>query len=203
MKSTLVSSCLAVLLAALSSPAALAQDEDAALRAIEGFHNQTFRPIIGMAGQPASDSAAYRSNSGSYNCGNTAAGGDRVVRYPFTVPNVRNFQFVRIWGTKMADTADTTFRLRRTCMDQDNTVPATVILGTATVTTTDGPFSAVLFGDPDSPLNLNCRYWVEAEFGSSAQPCGPTSTSLRLERIRVQSLLTERIFRGTFRQYTP
>lgn len=193
-----------VLAGALLAPAVFAEDGD--LQAIAGNHNREFRPIIGMAAQPAAHTAAYRGGNGAtgaYNCANTAPGGSRTIRYPFTVPNARALEFVRIWGFKGPDTADTTLRVRKSCMSQDDVDPVTTILDTLTITGQPGQFSALTSLGDDQPSNLDCRYWVELEFGSSATACATTTSNLRIERIRVQSLLEERIFRGTFRLYTP
>lgn len=192
------------LAAALLVPAAFAEDGD--LQAIAGNHNREHRPIIGMAAQPAAHTAAYRGGTGAtgaYNCANTAAGGSRTIRYPFTVPNARALEFVRIWGFKGADTADTTLRVRKSCMTQAQVDPVTTILDEVTITGAPGQFSTLAVLGSDQPDNLDCRYWVELVFGSSAQACATNTSNLRIERIRVQSLLQNRIFRGTFRQYTP
>jgi hypothetical protein len=186
---------------ALASSAAHA--EDAALAAIAGAHNEEFRSIIGMAAQPEDHTAAYRGSTGAYVCANTTSGGGRVIRYPMTVPDARTFEFVRIWGFKTTGTADTTARLRRSCMSQSQVDPTTVVLDTVNITSTTGQFTALLFGDPTTPFNLDCRYWVEFEFGPSTQACAAGIQDLRIERLRVQSRMGDRIFRGSFRAYTP
>jgi len=180
--------------------------EDGELQAIAGNHNREFRPIIGMAAQPAAHTAAYRGGTGAtgaYNCANTAPGGSRTIRYPFTVPDARALEFVRIWGFKGADTADTTLRVRRSCMSQAQVDPATTILDEVNITGAPGQFSALAVLSSDQPSNLDCRYWAELVFGSTTAACATNTSNLRIERIRVQSLLEERIFRGTFRLYTP
>lgn len=194
---------LALTGAALAS-AALA--EGGGLEAIEGNHNFEFVPIIGMAAQPASDTAAYRGGTGAtggYICANIAPGGSRVIRYPFAVPDARLLDFVRIWGFKGADTADTTLRVRRSCMTMSQVDPVTTTLDQVAINGSPGQFSSLAILGGDQPSNLDCRYWVELEFGPSAQACATNTTNLRIERIRVQSRLEERIFRGTFRLYTP
>ncbi len=177
--------------------------DEADIAAIQGFHNNEFRPIIGMAAQPESHTAAFRGNNGSYNCANTAAGGDRVIRYPFTVPDARDLQFIRIWGFKTTGTAATTLRVVRSCMDQTQVDPTTDVLGTTNITSTDGAFSALVSLGAETPTNLDCRYWTEIQFGTSTTACAAGLQDLRIDRVRVHSLLRERIFRGTFRSYTP
>lgn len=194
---------LAVLGLAGTLGASVAMADADGVAAIEGFHNNEFRPFIGMAAQPAEDTAAYRGVTGAYSCANLAAGGSRVIRYPFTVPDARALQFVRVWGFKTTGTADTTMLVRRSCMTGIEVNPTTVTLADTTVTSTTGAFTAVLSLGTELPLNVDCRYWVEVEFGSSAQACGSGTQDLRIDRVRVQSLLGDRVFRGNFRQYTP
>ncbi|MBX3725901.1 MAG: hypothetical protein KF823_08285 [Xanthomonadales bacterium] len=197
---------LAVLALASALHLSPAFADEAAIAAIQGFHNNEFRPIVGMAANPENNTAAYRGgsgNTGAYTCANTAAGGGRVIRYPFTVPDARDLQFVRIWGFKSTGTADTTLRVRRSCMTQAQVDPTTDILGSVNITSTDGAFSAFLNLANELPNNLNCRFWAEIEFGSSATACASGTQDLRIDRVRVHSLLRERIFRGTFRSYTP
>lgn len=195
--------CIAVLAVAGALHLAPATAEDAGIAAIDGFHNNEFRPIIGMAAQPQSHTAAFRGNNGAYTCANTAVGGDRIIRYPFTVPDARTLQFVRIWGFKTTGTPDTTLRVVRACMSQNQVDPTTEELAATTITTTSGQFTSVLSLGAETPSNLDCRYWTEVRFGTSATACGSSTQDLRIDRIRVQSLLGERIFRGTFRSYTP
>lgn len=196
-------SIIRALLIAVALKASTALADDGQTAAILNFHNHTFVPIIGIAAQPADHTAAFRGGTGSYACHNLSPGGSRIIRYPFTVPDARTLQFVRLWGFKGASTADTTARVRRTCMSQTQLDPVTVILDTTTVTGSPGPFTAALSLGTETPSNLDCRYWVEIEFGPSSQACASTALSLRIERIRVQSLLGDRIFRGSFRPYIP
>ncbi len=158
---------------------------------------------VGMAAEPSEHTAQFRSSSdgsSSYNCGNTAAGGSRLIRYPFTIPNLRTFEFVRIWGEKAASTADLTMRLKRSCMLISQVDPDVTTLGTTTTTGAPGLFSSLItVTSGEVPNNVSCRYWLEVEFGSTGQACAPNTQALRIMKIRLQNRVSDRIFRSAFR----
>lgn len=172
-------------------------------RGSSGISNTDFVGFVGMAAEPSAHTAQFRSSndgSSSYNCANTAAGGSRLIRYPFNLPDLREFEFVRIWGDKLASTADLTMRLKRSCQQLSATDPTTTTLGTTTTTGAPGLFSAVITV-PANELQSNvfCRYWLEVEFGSTAQACAPGAQALRIMKVRLQNRVDDRIFRSAFR----
>lgn len=158
-----------------------------------------------MGARRSGPGARYRSADGaaSYNCNNTAAGGDRAIRYPFTLPDARVLEFVRVWGIKNASTADLTFRVHRSCMAQSAVTPDTTQLATTTLTSTSGQFSTTLNTANDVPSNLDCKYWLEVVFGSNATACALNHTDLRIYKMRIQTRMPDRLFRHGFRVQVP
>lgn len=178
--------------------------EEVDLRGASLNHQTDFRGWVGMAAQPADHTARYVSSGGtsSYNCNNAVAGGQRTIRYPFTVPDSRELQFVRVWGEKGANTSDVQLSVRRSCMAQEDVVPVTTTLGSASETGAPGHFtSLVVVGDV--PDNLDCRYWLQVDFGTSATACASSPSSLRITKVRSHSVMLDRIFRGTFHINAP
>jgi hypothetical protein len=189
---------LCAALAVLTSPVWAEPELDGARGT--GFLDREFRGQVGMAGQPSSSEASYRSFGGTsaYSCTNFAAGGARQVRYPFTLPQDRYLEWVRVWGRKAEGTTDVTLRLRKSCMSQSQTVPSTVTLTTQQVTGAAGEFSHTLsvFETVD---NLNCKYWVDVDFGPNTEACSTNAEQLAIYKIRTQSLLPDQIFWDGFR----
>lgn len=177
--------------------------DEADARGAPNQSNNDFVAWIGMAAEPATHTARYRGTNdlaGGYSCHNIAAGGNRLIRYPFTLPNLRDFDFVRIWGNKAADTANPTMRLKRSCMLTSQTDPDVTTLGTTSVTGAPGDFSTLInIPGEEIPNNSSCRYWLEVEFGSTGEACASTFDRLVIRNIRLQSRLTDRIFRSAFR----
>ena len=178
--------------------------DESGSRGSPGINNTDFIGWVGMAAEPSAHTAAFRGgsdNSSSYNCANTAAGGSRLIRYPFTLPDLREFEFVRIWGQKLASTADLDMRLKRSCtvfLDPD--APVVTTLGTTSLAGAPGYFSSLIsVPGTEVPDNALCRYWLEVEFGSTAQACAPNTQSLRIMKVRLQSTVGDRIFRSAFR----
>lgn len=170
-----------------------------------GFYDRDFRSQVGMGARRSGPAARYRSADGaaSYNCNNTVAGGDRAIRYPFTVPNSRVLEWVRVWGVKGENTADLSLRVHRSCMAQSDVTPTTSVLAQTTLTTTGGQFSTTLSTGNDVPDNLDCKYWLEVVFGSNATACASSHTNLRIYKMRTQSRMPDRIFRHGFRVHVP
>lgn len=202
---------IALVLAATTlgtAPTALAVEEDPQVIAGAtdlGFYRQDFRSQVGMGARRAAPTARYRSADGasSYNCNNTAAGGERIIRYPFTVPDSRVLEWVRVWGVKGASTSDLTLNVHRSCMSQDQVSPTTSLLVGTTLTSTGGQFSTTLLAGNDVPENLNCKYWLEVVFGSSATACAASHLNLRIYKMRIQTLMPDRLFRHGFRIHVP
>ncbi len=169
------------------------------------FYDRDFRSQVGMGARRSGPAARYRSADGasSYNCNNTVAGGDRAVRYPFTVPDSRFLEFVRVWGVKGVDTADLSLRVHRSCMTQSEVIPTTSVLVETTLTSTSDQFSTTLNTVSDQPDNRDCKYWLEVEFGSNATACATAHTNLRIYKMRIQSRMSDRIFRHGFRVHVP
>src|SRR5690606_39177850 len=110
--------------------------DESGSRGSPGINNTDFIGWVGMAAEPSAHTAAFRGgsdNSSSYNCANTAAGGSRLIRYPFTLPDLREFEFVRIWGQKLANTADLDMRLKRSCAALSPNDPVVTTLGTTSL----------------------------------------------------------------------
>lgn len=183
---------------------AWAQTDDTEIRGLNGNFNVDFQGWVGMAAQPGSHTAQYVTSGGtsSYNCVNSEPGGSRSVRYPFTLPDSRYLEFVRVWGDKLGNTADLELSLIRSCMSQNDVDPVTSTLDSMSVTGAPGAFSALLGGDVDTPNNLDCRYWLAVEFGSPATACA-TGGVLRITKIRTHGTMYDRIFRGTFHHNSP
>lgn len=158
-----------------------------------------FQSWVGMGGQPGSSQASFRSFDGTsaYSCNNLAPGGDRKVRYVFTLPQGELLEFIRVWGRKVAGTPDVTLRVRRSCMSQSQTVPSTVTLATQQVTGNAGEFSQTLAVN-DTVDNLNCKYWMDVEFGPDTQACAASFSDLAIYKIRTQNPLPDQIFWDRF-----
>lgn len=189
-------------LAMLGSNTMRAEEVD--LRGASQNHQTDFRGWVGMATQPADHTARYVSSGGasSYDCNNIVAGGERIIRYPFTVPDSRELQFVRVWGEKGANTSDIELSVRRSCMAQSDVTPVTTTLGSASETGAPGHFTS-LVEVGDVPNNLDCRYWLQVEFGTSATACATSPSNLRITKVRSHSVMSDRIFRGTFHINAP
>lgn len=161
-----------------------------------------FRSQVGMAARRSGPGASYRSTEGtsSYNCNNSTPGGDRIIRYPFTAPDNRVLDSVRVWGVKGVNTQDLGLAAYRSCMSQSDVLPTTQQLGSVTLTSTGGQFVSTLNLADEAPLNLDCKYWLEVTFGSSAAACALSNTNLRIYKMRVQSLRLDPdpIFRDRF-----
>jgi hypothetical protein len=164
-----------------------------------GLEDREFRSWVGMGGQPGSSEAKFRSFGGTsaYSCANFAAGGDRKVRYVFTLPQGEFLEWVRVWGRKVDGTADVTLRLRRSCMSQSQTVPSTVTLSSTQIEGNVGEFSETL------PVNvtidnLDCKYWMDVEFGPNSQACSASTGDLAIYKIRTQNPLPDLIFWDRF-----
>lgn len=171
-----------------------------------GNYRQDYRSQVGMGARRSGPAARFRSADGasSYNCNNTVAGGDRAIRYPFTVPNSRVLEWVRVWGLKGENTADLTLRVHRSCMAQSELTPTTTVLAQTTLTSTGGQFSTTLFSGNDEPDNLNCKYWLEVVFGTDTSTgCASNHLNMRIYKMRTQSLMPDRIFRHGFRIHVP
>lgn len=170
-----------------------------------GFYRQDFLSQVGMGARRSGPAARYRSADGasSYNCNNTVAGGDRAIRYPFTIPNSRVLEWVRVWGVKGTNTADLTLRVHRSCMSQSEVSPTTSTLAQATLTSTSDQFSTTLNTGNDVPENLDCKYWLEVVFGDNATACAAAHTNLRIYKMQTQSQMPDRIFRHGFRVHVP
>lgn len=196
-----LAAAVAVLLVASAGADVRADEFDE--RGSPDINNTDFVGWVGMAAEPSEHTAQFRSGndgSSSYNCGNTAAGGSRLIRYPFTIPNLRTFEFVRIWGEKAASTADLTMRLKQSCMLISQVDPDVTTLGTTTTTGAPGLFSSlIVLPSGQTPNNTSCRYWLEVEFGSNTQACAPNTQALRIMKIRAQNTVSDRIFRSAFR----
>ncbi|MBX3724545.1 MAG: hypothetical protein KF823_01330 [Xanthomonadales bacterium] len=203
--------CITLAMAATalgSAPAALAVEEDPQVIAGTpdlGFYRQDFRSQVGMGARRAAPSARYRSSDGtsSYNCNNNAAGGERTIRYPFTVPDSRVLEWVRVWGVKGASTSDLTLNVHRSCMAQSQVTPTTDLIVGTTLTSTSGQFSTTLFAGNNVPNNLDCKYWLEVVFGSNATACAANHVNLRIYKMRIQTLMPDRLFRHGFRIHVP
>lgn len=203
--------CITLVMAATvlgHAPAALAVEEDpeAIAGATDlGFYAQDFRSQVGMGARRAAPSARYRSSDGtsSYNCNNIVAGGERTIRYPFTVPDSRVLEWVRVWGVKGASTSDLTLSVQRSCMSPTQVNPTTSQLVGTTLTSTGGQFSTTLFAGNDVPDNFNCKYWLEVVFGSNATACAASHVDLRIYKMRIQTLMPDRLFRHGFRIQVP
>ncbi|TVQ40946.1 MAG: hypothetical protein EA370_02990 [Wenzhouxiangella sp.] len=149
-----------------------------------------FRPQVGTAARRSGRDARFLSTEGtaSYNCNNTSPGGARIIRYPFSVPDSRLLDSVRVWGVKGANTQPLTMTVYRSCMSQSQFVPTTNVLAVAVLNTNPGQFVQSLNVGNESPLSLDCRYWLEIQFGDSAQACASSNANLRIFKMRVESL---------------
>ncbi|MFC0357005.1 hypothetical protein [Pseudofulvimonas gallinarii] len=179
--------------------------DDIELRGTPAYNNMDYVGWVGTAADPSAHTAAYISNfdnSSSYDCANGGPGGSRLIRYPFMLPDLRQIHFVRIWGQKADLTADLDIRLRRSCTNFLHPVPPVMTtIGTTSVAEAPGYFSALIGVDStEMPDNALCRYVVEVEMGSAASACAAYPGALRIMKIRVQSSLTDRIFRSAFRE---
>lgn len=164
-----------------------------------GLEDREFKSWVGMGGNPGSSQASYRSFGGTsaYSCTNHATGGDRKVRYVFTLPHGEVLEWVRVWGRKVAGTTDVTLRMRRSCMSQTQTVPTTVLLSTVLVEGNAGEFSETLPVN-DTVNNLDCKYWMDVDFGPTTEACSATTGELAIYKIRTQNPLPDQIFWDRF-----
>lgn len=164
-----------------------------------GLDDKEFQSWVGMGGQPGSSQASYRSFGGTsaYSCNNFAPGGDREVRYVFTLPEGELLEWVRVWGRKLAGTTDVTLRLRKSCMSQAQTVPSTTTLSTTQVTGNPGEFSETLQAN-ETIDNLNCKYWMDVDFGPTSDACASALGELAIYKIRTQNPLPDQIFWDRF-----
>lgn len=164
--------------------------------------NRDFAAWTGLSGFRAQSNMSYLTYTGSsIGCSTVATGGRRELFYPFTLPEDNRNQFVRVWGFKDGGTPDLVVSAVRSCMSQTQSQPVRTVLGTTTVIGSPGEFSTFLSFD-EEPSPVDCQYWVSLAFGPGSVTC-PSSSSLRLTRIRVQSEVFDRIFRSGFHNNVP
>lgn len=82
-------------------------------------------------------------------------------------------------------------------MSQSQTVPSTTTLATVQVQGNAGEFSETLPVN-ETIDNLNCKYWMDVEFGPSSQACSSSFDELAIYKIRTQNPRPDQIFWDRF-----
>ncbi len=165
-------------------------------------HQIEFLTVLGVAGQPAQKADEFRHASGAYICMNAATRSTpHIVRYPFMLPDSHRITDVTITGRLTYDAPPMTLKVRKSCMAWHEINPTTTTLA-QTTRWQDPNNPEVVFtsrmpvGANERPNNYDCKYWVQAEFDISSRKC--TTGEAAVQKIRVESVIADRIFRGNF-----